>query len=738
MKNRLPLVTPFILACVTFIVYAPSLYYAFQFDDLANIVKFYDIRNKTLGDLVFSNTRWISYWLNTLYYKLARFDPFYYRMGNILFHCTTGMLVFALVYLALSGLKKRSFFSDHAYQIATGTALLFLLHPVQTQTVSYVIQGQLEGLAGLFIIGTLLCFLLFSRAQSGAAKALSYVAMLTMAVLACGTKEIAIVTPALLLVIDWFFVAQGDIRSLMRRWWVHASIGVLVGGIYLYFLKPTYFMRVFGLAIQTRNNIGNVLTEDPHAQITSAWYFMSQFKVILHYLTIFIWPFSISVDYDWLLVRGFFAPDCLFPFLVLSTGFYALYRLLRAQPASLLGFGFVWFFVTILPRSSIIPSTELVADYKTYTASVGIYFLLAVGLCYAYTILSNFWLKKHAVLGRYAQVLVLVVAVAPLTAITVSRNTVWRSGEEFWLNVIHNAPNKARAYNNYGVSLSENGKFSEAVHYFKKAISMDTTYPDPCNNIAVAYSALGNIDDAITAMRKGIAIQPYYPEGYNNLASFLLQKKDYAQAEAALKTAIKLRPYYGKAFFNLGRLCLEQDRKMEAYEAFKACCTRADFDNDVGFGAYGNICLTLERAEEAAQAYEKALALNPREPSLRFSLANAYYMGKQYQQAQQEYERLLEVVPHDTRVVFNLAETHYSQQQFDKAAQLFKRVTVSSPEMIQAPLRLAACYVNTGQLKAAQELLTPLLNDQRVPENFKGTIKIALAQVADKMKTIRA
>ena len=135
--------TPIILVLATFICYLPSLYYAFQFDDLANIVKFYDIRHKTINDLFFSNTRWISYWLNTLYYKISKFDPFYYRLGNITFHCITGILVFFLIYWVLT-YNKHLFFKQYAWNIAIGTAFLFLLHPVQTQTVFTLSRDNLK------------------------------------------------------------------------------------------------------------------------------------------------------------------------------------------------------------------------------------------------------------------------------------------------------------------------------------------------------------------------------------------------------------------------------------------------------------------------------------------------------------------------------------------------------------------------------------------------------------------
>ena len=154
----------------------------------------------------------------------------------------------------------------------------------------------------------MLCFFALTRASTIYAKSILYFLFCILCILACGTKEIIIITPVLLAIFDWFLVAQGNTKALKSRWWIHATSWLIIAPIYIYFLKPSYFAKVFGFAIETQNNIGNVLTQDPHAKITSSWYFISQFKVILHYLFIFLWPFSISVDYDWMLVESFFLP----------------------------------------------------------------------------------------------------------------------------------------------------------------------------------------------------------------------------------------------------------------------------------------------------------------------------------------------------------------------------------------------------------------------------------------------
>ena len=707
---------PFILATITGLFYYPSLYYAFQFDDLANIEKFYDIRHKTFGDLFFKSSRWISTWLNTVYYKILKFNPFYYRVGNVTAHTITGILVFFVIMLALKNIKKDNFFKRNTFALAFLTALLFLLHPVQTQTVSYVIQGQLEGLAGLSVMLMVLIFLLLAQAQKRLVKILLTSLLFLVAVLACGTKEIVIISPVLLWLIDWFFVACGSVQSFKKRLWLHAGVSAIIFGIYLYFLKPAYFASVFGFTMTLRSNVGNLLTEYHNETITSGSYCISQFKVIVHYLWIFIWPFNISIDYDWILVKSFFSSACIFPLLLLITIGYLLLARLKKNSTDLICWGALWFFVSILPRSSIIPSTELVADYKTYFASVGILFLFAAGIIKLIFMVSERFAHRPLHLHAAQTIACLLLVALPIGFATWERNKVWRSPQEFWGNVIYNAPKKARAYNNYGVALSDLTRYREAVEYFKKAIALDSKYPDPCNNLAVAYSGLGELDLAIEAIKKGIVLQPYYPEGYNNLASFLLQKKDYVHAEIELKKALQLRPHYGKAYFNCGRLYLETERLEDAWLAFKNCCTRADFDNEIGFNAFGMVSVSLGKYDDAVFAYKKSLEINSTSFNTIFCLGNTYFMKKDYAQAQQVYENLLVAYPNEPKVLYNLAETFAKNENFERSLELYREVEKSNAPIQGLPLRMAHCLDRTGHRQEAVTLLNQFLSTNPAPD----------------------
>ena len=316
-----------------------------------------------------------------------------------------------------------------------------------------------------------------------------------------------------------------------------------------------------------------------------------------------------------------------------------------------------------------------------------------------------------------------------LSAGTINRNTVWSSGLLFWANLVTNAPSKARAYNNYGVELSQKlGKFAESIPYFQHAINMDKNYRDPYNNIAVAFAATQQIDRAIEAIQLSLRINPYYPEAYNNIASFMIEKKDYEQAKNALNLALQLRPYYGKAYFNLGRIHMEQDEPEKALECFRKACTQADLDTETGFQGYAQCSLFLKKYDEAIFACKKVLECNPNNSESEFNLANAYYMTNQFDQAANIYKQMLLKNPHDPKTQYNLAEAHFSDGKIVEALECFERLKRNNAITPNLFIRIASCYEKLGNPHRAKLALEELLQ-KKLPSDAKTTVQAALQKL---------
>lgn len=727
------LVPPGLLVILTSFFYYFSLNYPFQFDDIANITKKFAIRFDNPLAFWWVNSRWFGDWLNRLNFEIGRFDSFWYRGFNLAIHIFAGLLVFYLIKSICQAAQEKLFFKENASLIAFVCAGLFLLHPVQSQTVSYVIQARIEGLATLFALGMIFLFVKIFEQRNVLLQAVLLFVLFVVALISCGTKEIVIVSPILMLLVDWFFISGEQWQSLKTRIWFHAIFSIYFFGLMIHYLSPSFATKAVSLAIDTGNNRGNILTPGAYDIITPLQFLISEFKVILHYLWMFVWPFNISVEYDWKVATTFWQADVIFPLIILSMVLgYAVYSFILKKN-SCYAFGIFWFFVCVLPRSSIIPSPELVCDYKTYLAAVGWLFVISTGLVYCFDFLSKRIQSIAQVLSPGQSVvpnalIVFSLILAVFGFGTYGRNQVWESAVAFWEDNIKKAPGKARAYNNYGVALSEAGRLDESITAYLKAIELDKFYSDPLSNIAVAYSLKEDTDKAIEALRSALVLCPNYPEALNNLGTLYIKKKDYPEAERFLLKAIELRPYYGKAYYNMGRLHLEKNQEEVAWGYFKKA-VEGDLDNPDGFFTFGQMSIRLKKFEEAARAFELVIQRGCNSEIAWFNLANSYFMLKDYNKAKSIYEKLVAQNPLEGRYLHNLAETHYSLQDYVSALETFKRVTTLAKPMPQSFFRIVNCLENMDKHADAMAYLKQL-EMANAPDDFKQLVRNEMARLA--------
>ncbi|MFC1854374.1 tetratricopeptide repeat protein [Candidatus Dependentiae bacterium] len=726
------LIPPLILSILTLVFYYPSLKYPFQFDDLANITKNFNIRSFNFLAELGTTQRWLGTALNKLNFQWGRFDPWYYRCINLGIHILAGLFLFFLVATLCKRQKSNKFLSKYSLWISAITSALFLLHPVQTQAVSYVVQARLEGLASFFVLLTLLIITLALQAKTLIPRLSLFSTGVLVGIASCGTKEIAILSPFLLMLIDWFFISEWQ----WKKFKAHIIYHIIFTGIMMFtllrFLAPGFMGNVAKLNAQTYNNKGNILTDTPSEMITPLRFMISEFKVILHHLKLAIFPVGMSVEYDWKLSESFLAPDSFLPFLALVIIFGSALYVAIKKYERVVSFGLFWFLLSLLPRCSIIASPELVCDYKAYLAYAGLFFAIATFIVWASTLafkhfkhLSQLKITDQNYIFQTAYFAVLTMI---LGSATLSRNSVWKSTIGFWQDAVRKAPGKARAHNNLGVALSESSQYEKAIPHFLQAVQLDKFYSDPWSNLAVAYSAGGRDDEAIDALKEGIRLSPSYPEAYNNLGTLLLKKKKYEESEKILQAAIKLRPYYGKAFFNLGRLYLEKKENDKAWDHFKKA-TVGDMDNKEGFFALGQVGIKLGHYKEAVKAFKTASQRGIRTPQLEFCLANAYYLDGQTKPAEDIYRSLHIRFPHDGRFAYNLAEALFVQDKFNEAEQLFKKCLVDGENFPYAFARVANCIEKTKGIREAMDCLELASNEKSLGPRASETVKKELGRL---------
>jgi len=435
-----------VLIAATILAYVNSFGTVFQFDDRATILQ--DPRLAGLSQFAAEAGQIIRPLLKLSFLadrELYGQNPAGYHLINLLLHCGSGLLLFAILTRACKGSpsavsRQPSAVSPSA--VPFFTALFFLLHPIETETVTYI-SGRPTGMAAFFCLLSLYLFIRATESPLPRRRfTVWYGAALLSFVLALLSKEIAVILPGLLLV--WHWVFKPSVRWT-RRICVHAPFWAVVC---LALIAAAFHSRYSFLAqasLETRPVYTNLLT---------------QINAVCHALTLFVLPTRLNFDHDLPVFRSVTQwplPICL----TLLAGMAAagLWSL-RRRP--LLAFGILWFFVCLLPANSFIPRYDILSERNLYLPAIGI-FIAIVSLLGA----------VRSTLGRRLVGTICILVAAGLLVGTVSRNRVYSDEVTFWSDAVRKSPRKARTHNNLGFALYEAGETDRALNEFRVAVSLD-------------------------------------------------------------------------------------------------------------------------------------------------------------------------------------------------------------------------------------------------------------------------
>jgi tetratricopeptide (TPR) repeat protein len=475
-----------------------------------------------------------------LNYALGGLEPFGYHVFNLVVHVLAGLTLAATVSrtLATPGLSGR--FGAAAPRLGFAAALLFVLHPLQTQSVTYTIQ-RCESLMTLFYLLTLYCGL--RGAGKGASSAWTLAAIASCAA-GMATKEVMVTAPLVVLLHDRTFVSDSFVAALRARPLLYAGLAATLA------LLVTLFEP--GASDGARAWAGFGLPT-----LSAAEYLRSQAGVVLHYLRLVVWPDPLVLDYAWPVATE---PARYLPQVAL-VGALALGSLWAAWRHPAAGFLAVAFFVILAPTSSVMPIRDLAFEHRMYPALAPLSVAGVLGVWSA---------VARANLPRQVPVALLVVVCLPLAARTVARNADYADPLVLWTSVVEAAPHNARGRMNLGVAYSDLARHAEALAQFEEGLRLDPSTPDIHTNRGVSLFFLGRRDEAVASYRRALEIDPEHASAHANLGFALEQRGDVAGARRHLERATRLAPDHALAHNNLASLLLNQGAPAEALRHFRA------------------------------------------------------------------------------------------------------------------------------------------------------------------------
>jgi len=572
-----------ILCCLGFIIYSNTFSNSFHFDDDYYILSAWAIRDFSNPGSIWDlwPTRFIVFLSFALNYRFDGLSVFGYHLFNLSIHIVCAIFVWWLVRLIFATpVIGKSGIAGSANLFAFFAGLIFLAHPIQTQAVTYIFQ-RATSLAAFFYLLSL-CLYIKSRLlqvklrPSPASKWITpYVFSWLAACLAMFTKENTFTLPLMIILLEFSFFAQEKQRKLKSALPFLLLLPIIP--LLIIFTKPVVYTDI------------QPLLDQPWR--AGSQYFFTQLRVMVTYLRLLILPFNQNLDYDYPLYQSLLDLPVLISFIFLSSLIILAIKIFHRH--RLLSFSIFWFFLALLPESSIIPIRDLIYEHRLYLPMAGFGIFLA---SITYYLLGEKNLKFI--------ILILIFLIHWYAVSTYSRNMDWRDAFTLWNDTISKSPRKARPYNERGYFYYMHGDFTKAIADYNKAIELDPHYATAYFNRGFAYQEKQDFNRAIFEYSKAVEMNPNYVEAYNNRGVIYRNNGRLEDAIADFSMAIERDSRSVKAYLNRGIIYREK--------------------GDLG---------------SAVSDFNKVLKINPSLSLAYYHRGFAYFLRKEYIKSWQDLEK---------------------------------------------------------------------------------------------------
>jgi tetratricopeptide (TPR) repeat protein len=538
---------PFLLVATVIAAYANSLIAPFIFDDQVSILANPGIRRLwPLWPALWAPPQMpisgrpvvaLSFALN---YTFGEYQVWGYHAFNLIVHIFNAFLIFAVARCALAHARQGEGGKTGAGWLAGAAVLVWAVHPLLSESVTYIMQ-RTELLMAFFLLLTLYSV---GRSAESPGWAWPLTAILSSA-LGMGCKEVMAAAPLLALLYDRIFLSSSYAELFRLRWRLYTG------------LFSTWAILAALLATGPRTlSVGLGFKS-----VGPREYLFTQAGVILHYLSLAIFPYPLCIDYsDWPVARSLASalPEGLVIVALLALTGWAI----KNRPR--LGFLGAGFFLILAPSSSLIPIvTEPAAERRMYLPLFPVIFLLVAG---AHK-LAGLFLRESRL--RRAQTALLAAVVIACVVFTAARNEDYRTELSIWTDTVARRPQNPRACNNLGSALAKEGRSGEAKPLFVRALELNPTYPEAQNNLGGALYSQGRMEEALEHFAEAVRLKPDYAAAHLNLGLTLHNRGRLDQAIGQYLEALRLNPADAEAHNHLGAALLSRGRPQEAIGHFR-------------------------------------------------------------------------------------------------------------------------------------------------------------------------
>lgn len=581
----------------------------FQLDDFHTIVENPDVKvlapNLTgFFSALFHSGRPVTQLSFALNYAIGRLDPWTYHAVNLAIHLAAVVLVFIFgrAVARLAGAARPG-------ATALVVAGLFALHPLQTQAVSYVVQRS-EALASALYLAVLLLLLESEGRGLTARGAIAWCAGVVAFVLGLGAKVIVVTLPVTYLLLTWM-VPDTEGRKKLASW--PRRLAMLVPWIAL----DGWFAWSTMRSLEDADSAGFELIGLPVST-----YFVTQWKVIVTYLRLLVWPAGQNVDWAYppatLGEPGVLASGLLLVGIVVAAGVLFLRSRSREDADGAAGrlaaFGILWFFVLLSTTSSIVPLADPLVEHRVYLASWGMFTAVVV-------LAERTTARMNAPRRRQLAAATAAVVWCALALATHGRNAAWESRLALWTDSVSKSPLNGRAHLILGAVYHELQQYDLSIREHVAALdlggrSRPVLEADIQRKLGAVLIDAGRHDHAMAPLLRALELSQENPDILFNLATLSVIRRDRAAAESFASRAIAKEPNHGPSLSVLGRLLADRGDAERALPLLVRAAETIDPDDPVPhinlIFAYAKLDRVADTCAQSRRAQQLALTPDQR------------------------------------------------------------------------------------------------------------------------------
>jgi hypothetical protein len=357
---------------VALLAYSNTFHVPFQFDDRPNITQNPNIQLKVLTwdqlEQLVKNTykesiRVFSYFTFALNYYFDGLNVFGYHLVNLIIHVATGIFLYWFLMLTFNLPHLKEKYGAISYRVALFGSLIFIVHPIQTQSVTYIVQ-RMASLGSMFFLLSMILYIT-GRLSSGRVKSIYFLGMVLSYLLGVFSKENVAILPLFIALYEFYFFQNLDLGPRGRK------ILFILGAVLLGLLA-------LGFMIWGKRYIELTIAGYQYRTFTLSERVLTQFRVVLYYLSLLIYPHPsrLNLDYDFPISRTIVDPPTTLISMAIIAGLIG-YSMWVAKRRPVLSYFILWYFGNLVIESSIFP-LEMVYEHRLYLPSIGPFVLFSL------------------------------------------------------------------------------------------------------------------------------------------------------------------------------------------------------------------------------------------------------------------------------------------------------------------------------------------------------------------------